>query len=255
MSVSPSLQLMSGELLLASRISFPIQNERDLYFRWCVSLWRNKASLHALLSWYWICIPRHLKRRRIAKIVAAVCTVHYKLPEFSGTHLVRLPALNMSFVPGRNLSCDHIVIKFGPKHQYVHWVTSNLWSSIWLISHIQVYKRGIDVSKSFVQNTHTARYMSTQTVTATEGNLVHDEHAIHDIEKPTPLPKFQIFIVYLIQFAEPITALVIYPFVNQFVRETGITNGDELKTGYYAGIIVRWSLKASKFILTYSSFA
>ena len=81
--------------------------------------------------------------------------------------------------------------------------------------------------------------MSTQTVTATEGNLVHDEHAIHDIEKPTPLPKFQIFIVYLIQFAEPITALVIYPFVNQFVRETGITNGDELKTGYYAGIIVR----------------
>jgi hypothetical protein len=83
--------------------------------------------------------------------------------------------------------------------------------------------------------------MSTQTVSATEGNLVHDsdEHAIHDSEKPTPLPKFQLSIVYLIQFAEPITALVIYPFVNQFVRETGITNGDERKTGYYAGIIVR----------------
>ena len=85
--------------------------------------------------------------------------------------------------------------------------------------------------------------MSTQTVSAAEGNLVHDEHAQatrhDDIEKPTPLPKFQISIVYLIQFAQPIAALVIYPFVNQFIRETGITNGDDLKTGYYAGIIVR----------------
>jgi len=92
--------------------------------------------------------------------------------------------------------------------------------------------------------------MSTQTVTAAESNDAqahdthdthnHDDTAIHTTwEKPTPLPKFQIFIVLLIQFAEPITALVIYPFINQFIRETGITNGDERKTGYYAGIIVR----------------
>ncbi|KAF8872620.1 major facilitator superfamily multidrug-resistance, DHA1 sub-family [Infundibulicybe gibba] len=53
----------------------------------------------------------------------------------------------------------------------------------------------------------------------------------------TPLPKFQIFILNLIQFAEPVTATVIYPFVNRFVRETGITLGDEKKTGYFAGII------------------
>ena len=91
--------------------------------------------------------------------------------------------------------------------------------------------------------------MSTQTVS---GNVAHDAQATEDThdthdnaiiysavaEKPTPLPKFQIFIVLLIQFGEPITALVIYPFVNQFVRETGIINGDERKTGYYAGIIV-----------------
>ena len=57
-------------------------------------------------------------------------------------------------------------------------------------------------------------------------------------EKPTPLPKFQIFLVFLIQFAEPLTASVVYPFINQFVRETGVTNGDERKTGHYAGIIV-----------------
>ena len=81
--------------------------------------------------------------------------------------------------------------------------------------------------------------MSSQTVSAAEGNPVHDEHATDETEKPTPLPKFQIFIILLIQFAEPITGLVVYPFVNQFVRETGITNGDERKTGYYAGIIVR----------------
>ena len=81
--------------------------------------------------------------------------------------------------------------------------------------------------------------MSTQTVSAAEDNIAHDEHATCETEKPTPLPKFQIFIVLLIQFAEPIAGLVIYPFINQFVRETGITDGDELKTGYYAGIIVR----------------
>ena len=57
--------------------------------------------------------------------------------------------------------------------------------------------------------------------------------------KRTPLPKLQIFILFLTLFLEPITALVIYPFINQFVRETGITQGDERKTGHYAGIIVR----------------
>jgi hypothetical protein len=57
-------------------------------------------------------------------------------------------------------------------------------------------------------------------------------------EQPTPLPKFQLFIVFLIQFAEPVTATVIYPFVNQFIRETGVINGDERRTGYFAGIVV-----------------
>ncbi len=48
----------------------------------------------------------------------------------------------------------------------------------------------------------------------------------NDVEEPehrTPLPIFQLLSVYLIQFAEPVTALCIYPFVNQLVRETGIT--------------------------------
>ncbi|KAF8071614.1 major facilitator superfamily multidrug-resistance, DHA1 sub-family [Lyophyllum atratum] len=65
------------------------------------------------------------------------------------------------------------------------------------------------------------------------------DHEVPEPTKPkrTPLPTFQLFIVFLIQFAEPVTATVIYPFVNQFVRDTGITGGDERKTGYYAGII------------------
>ncbi|KIK60237.1 hypothetical protein GYMLUDRAFT_43977 [Collybiopsis luxurians FD-317 M1] len=53
----------------------------------------------------------------------------------------------------------------------------------------------------------------------------------------TPLPKRQIFLTLLIQLSEPITAMVIYPFIIKAVRRTGITRGDEKKTGYYAGVI------------------
>ena len=51
----------------------------------------------------------------------------------------------------------------------------------------------------------------------------------------TPLPKLQLFIVFYVQLAEPIASTVIYPFVNQLVRATGITDGDERRTGYFAG--------------------
>ncbi|KAF5379817.1 hypothetical protein D9615_005697 [Tricholomella constricta] len=52
-----------------------------------------------------------------------------------------------------------------------------------------------------------------------------------------PFPVLQLTIIWLIQFAEPVSNTVIYPFINQFVGETGVTDGDETKTGYYAGII------------------
>ncbi|KAJ7627374.1 major facilitator superfamily domain-containing protein [Roridomyces roridus] len=68
-----------------------------------------------------------------------------------------------------------------------------------------------------------------------------DDARLHSQErlgtKRTPLPRLQLFILLLIQFAEPITAMVIYPFVVQFVRDTGITGGDESKTGFYAGLL------------------
>ncbi|KIY72240.1 MFS general substrate transporter [Cylindrobasidium torrendii FP15055 ss-10] len=53
----------------------------------------------------------------------------------------------------------------------------------------------------------------------------------------TPLPWLQLSIVYAVQLAEPITGTVVYPFLPEFVRRTGITKGDEAKTGYYSGIV------------------
>ncbi|KAF8183406.1 major facilitator superfamily domain-containing protein [Pholiota molesta] len=70
----------------------------------------------------------------------------------------------------------------------------------------------------------------------TPSECIEDSREDEDV-KPTPLPMLQLLSVLSIQFAEPITALCVYPFVNQFVRETGITKGDETKTGYYAGLI------------------
>lgn len=55
----------------------------------------------------------------------------------------------------------------------------------------------------------------------------------------TPLPKVQLGVLMYIQLAEPITYTVIYPFVNEAIRNLGITGGDDRKTGYYAGLIVR----------------
>jgi hypothetical protein len=56
--------------------------------------------------------------------------------------------------------------------------------------------------------------------------------------KATPLPKLQVLIIMIVMLAEPISSTVIYPFVNQFVRDTGITDGDERKVGHYAGLLV-----------------
>lgn len=66
-----------------------------------------------------------------------------------------------------------------------------------------------------------------------------EDGVVHGLPK-TPLPLRQLFIVSLLQGAEPLTSSIIFPFVNQAVRESGITGGDETKTGYYAGAIVSW---------------
>ncbi|CAK5278620.1 unnamed protein product [Mycena citricolor] len=53
----------------------------------------------------------------------------------------------------------------------------------------------------------------------------------------TPLPKLQITIAALLQAGEGFAGTVIFPFVPKFVQDTGITGGDERKTGYWAGVL------------------
>ncbi|KAH8824357.1 major facilitator superfamily domain-containing protein [Flagelloscypha sp. PMI_526] len=61
--------------------------------------------------------------------------------------------------------------------------------------------------------------------------------AIDQAAKPAWPSKLQLAIIFLIRICEAITSIMIYPFVNQFVRSTGIVGDDEKRTGYYAGII------------------
>ncbi|KAI6155625.1 major facilitator superfamily domain-containing protein [Pisolithus tinctorius] len=53
----------------------------------------------------------------------------------------------------------------------------------------------------------------------------------------TPLPKTQLGLVLFVLFTEPMSAQYIFPFINQLIRELGVTGGDDRKIGYYAGII------------------
>lgn len=62
-----------------------------------------------------------------------------------------------------------------------------------------------------------------------------DVAAQADPPSRTPLPKLQLLILFLIQLAEPVVSKVIFPFVNQFVRGTGIIGGNQANTGYYSG--------------------
>jgi len=72
-----------------------------------------------------------------------------------------------------------------------------------------------------------------------------DDCPARQSKKVTPLPKVQIFILLFVMIAEPISSTVIYPFVNQFVKDTGITHGDARKVGHYAGFLVS-ALAASR---------
>ena len=75
-------------------------------------------------------------------------------------------------------------------------------------------------------------------------------------KQKTSLPKLQIGILMLVQMAEPILSMSIYPYINQvklkasrgrlnlnlvsqLIRELDITGGNDAAVGYYAGIIVR----------------
>ncbi|KAF5314228.1 hypothetical protein D9758_018295 [Tetrapyrgos nigripes] len=53
--------------------------------------------------------------------------------------------------------------------------------------------------------------------------------------KVTPLPRFQVFILMMMRMTEPISYMVIFPFVNQMMEE--VAHIPKEKIGYYAGLI------------------
>ncbi|KAF9461502.1 major facilitator superfamily domain-containing protein [Collybia nuda] len=53
----------------------------------------------------------------------------------------------------------------------------------------------------------------------------------------TPLPKLQLSVVACNHIAETVASTVIHPFVNDLVRNIGVANGHERKTGYYVGAV------------------
>ncbi|KAG7095845.1 hypothetical protein E1B28_006540 [Marasmius oreades] len=55
--------------------------------------------------------------------------------------------------------------------------------------------------------------------------------------RQTPLPMGQLSLILMIQSSDPIASTVIYPFIAQLIRSTGVTKGDEARVGYYAGMI------------------
>ncbi|EIW83771.1 MFS general substrate transporter [Coniophora puteana RWD-64-598 SS2] len=91
---------------------------------------------------------------------------------------------------------------------------------------VEVHTRSAEATPE----THAGRVLEPSPQTETREELASS------LARP-PLPKLQIAILLLVNLAEPITAYVIYPFVNQLVRQTGVTGGDESKTGYFAGLI------------------
>ncbi|KAL5493072.1 hypothetical protein ACEPAI_4521 [Sanghuangporus weigelae] len=83
------------------------------------------------------------------------------------------------------------------------------------------------------------------TVTDEETPLLHnsvqedDELPVRERErvKETPIPWGQFSITLVLQLAEPMSSQVIYPFLPQLIRETGVTKGDDKKVAYYVGIM------------------
>ncbi|KAL1686403.1 major facilitator superfamily domain-containing protein [Schizophyllum commune] len=93
--------------------------------------------------------------------------------------------------------------------------------------------------------------------TAEERSLLHDEHH-HNHDEPvdvvqeqeqkrTPLPIRQLVIVYLIQASEPLTGMVIYPFIAQLARLPTLLHS-QLADGFFITGIVESMFFFSEFM-------
>ncbi|KAG1740067.1 MFS general substrate transporter [Suillus lakei] len=79
--------------------------------------------------------------------------------------------------------------------------------------------------------------MSISDVQSSETETLPLLHKTSQTKQKTPLPKLQIGILMLVQLAEPIASMSIYPYINQLIRELDITGGNDAAVGYYAGTI------------------
>lgn len=62
-------------------------------------------------------------------------------------------------------------------------------------------------------------------------------HAMAPRNPTTPLPQFQTGILMMLELAETVASMSIYPYINQLIREIDITGGDDAALGYYVGLI------------------
>ncbi|KIK45637.1 hypothetical protein CY34DRAFT_509579 [Suillus luteus UH-Slu-Lm8-n1] len=62
-------------------------------------------------------------------------------------------------------------------------------------------------------------------------------HSMAPRNPTTPLPQFQIGILMMLELAETVASMSIYPYINQLIREIDITGGDDAAVGYYVGLI------------------
>ncbi|CAE6466392.1 unnamed protein product [Rhizoctonia solani] len=56
------------------------------------------------------------------------------------------------------------------------------------------------------------------------------------VQKRTPLPVKQVLVLCLMSFSEPVSLLVIFPFVNQMIEDSGVAS-DPKEIGYYSGFV------------------
>lgn len=62
-------------------------------------------------------------------------------------------------------------------------------------------------------------------------------HATVPRKPKTPLPRLQTGLLLMLEIAETTASTSIYPYINQLIREIGITRGDDAAVGYYVGLI------------------
>ncbi|KDQ11882.1 hypothetical protein BOTBODRAFT_113712 [Botryobasidium botryosum FD-172 SS1] len=75
---------------------------------------------------------------------------------------------------------------------------------------------------------------------ASSATSVSEESPLLPTNKEAPsdsLPRLQFSLVLLLRLAEPITATVIFPFINELVGDLDITGGNAKAVGYYVGLI------------------